>query len=730
MGNIIHEEIKNSLETMMSEQYVKHLLNTKISLSNKEVKSLNNLFRSRDSEETREQVKLNLLKGIFLSSVWFGDEAISQARKKWIFHYKAWGYEKNYVIEILVMVKKFHRIFNYSDKTMAYIETKISMSWLYEFYKNQEGSIETELIKQETNRAKYILPNGNVVETSVAKDLLAYLDLNFLKRKKHYIRKPYNLNNFESYRIVEIAVAISYLISVYDNVLTLIRRNHCFCDAKNINNSDIKNLVLLACKLKQVEEWETKIDFLDYNVTIEGRKTTITASNPQEEKSIVLAHIYRDMREMEITQSILFYQEKEIMSLERGCKKMKKYLLKNCVTKLDIPFHPKVRVDIPKTLIENFCGQEDFFLEEITAIAILSERLKITPNDFLQKKITKNANIGDVLRFQRFFIILDYCQTFLFESKTSEKKCINSLIPTCSQENLVEYLTPFIQNRQALIELLELFTYKKGEILDIQYSPLVNVGVGTMLPLSIIAQSNLTRNCIAQSRNRNLQTTNEGKEEPLVKETLKYFNDCTFPYQLFANKKIKFTNKNTECDVLVISDSRIIIFECKDTIHPVNLYEERATLDSIKKASSQLDIQFSAFSDRNFIEKFCNEHNLPNNNRKIQTCILLGNKLYHGCTHGSHPIRSLDALSMVLTTGIFRIQEGGWHIWGNNMYSEKELDKFLSDDYPLDKTMFNTLTKIETYLTVDNHKLVYESYSLDVRRVVTVLDSTFDSSVQ
>lgn len=79
------------------------------------------------------------------------------------------------------------------------------------------------------------------------------------------------------------------------------------------------------------------------------------------------------------------------------------------------------------------------------------------------------------------------------------------------------------------------------------------------------------RNTIAYSYLSKNEIVNEdGGKEPLVKVCENCFRQCSYKYKIFTKKKFKYKGKNGEIDVLVVSESDLIIIECKGPLMPTS----------------------------------------------------------------------------------------------------------------------------------------------------------------
>ncbi|WP_210367957.1 nuclease-related domain-containing protein [Bacillus sp. REN3] len=647
---------------------------------------------------------------ILTYSIWYPDEAVEEARKKGVFRYKAWGFKTNRAEFLLRKIKELYTLISYSDNTKQFIDKKLMLSWMFDFYKKSEE----ELIKyiKEHHRNRRRTRNGKaLVEEALFKELLAYADAMFYLNSRSY--EYINKNKLEGYGHEEISDGISYIIYLYNATIGIKSDSHYTVSAQYVLSDEIEEIILIACKVNQLQEWEICIDYFNYNVKSIERNLLIFDDTELFEKSIRLGYVRREMQEQ------LFYHEnikhsEENMSLSEIGGYIKDKLGEHLVKEVGTGALSRYRFEFPEPLFDLFQNPEmyqgKFFKEEVLSIAHNAREMIMNFEDACEKKITNNCTLNDVVFFQRFFSLMNLIASkILFNQKDWNKK-IRSLVPHFQYEGLIDILTVFMGERVKAEELLQLFTYKKDIKLDLQYTPFIEASGGLFFSNSLVTKSNLLRNCIAYSYLAKNQLVNQDDRETLVQECVRIFSERHQEYRVFSNKKFSFCGQNGEVDILVISDQDIIIIECKSPLNPTSNFEMRASVEHINKATKQLDHCKAAFMDKAFRKKYLKGLSIPDNPRSIHTCIVFGNRLFNGYSVNGHPIRYVRELDMILNNGHIYSAAGTWRVWQSEEFKQDELLSFLSPEHPLMISNFNSMDKVDQYMFIKGRKVCFETY--------------------
>lgn len=721
------KKILQQIDTMTIDQitevkFIQSLKENKVSLSNSDKRLLSNEisnFRKFDSQM--------ILRRILLYSIWCPDEAIEVSRKKGVFRYKAWGLKQNHAEDILKIIKSQYLLMQYSKDTRQFIETKLQLSWMFSFYKDSEEKLINYIKKHHKERRRVKVGNV-IVEDALFKELLAYVDCLFHFHTRSILRTNHiNKNLLDGYGEEEISESISYIIYLYNSIIGIKNDCHYTVSPGYVLSDEIEKIILIGCKVHQLQEWEVCVDYFSYRIRTIGNVCIIYDKEERLEKSIRLGYIRRDMQED------LFYMRNrnnnqgDMLPLSEVCDSIKNNFSDKLISNVGTGNLSRFRFEFPEILFAPFHNEfaNKLFEEEALSIGHCAKELIMNFHDASNKKITKNCTLNDVIMFQRFFILIDFVAGEILFQQKDKLKVIRSLIPCFKMEDLEKLLTIFIGDETKTKELISLFTYQQSIKLDLQYTPLLKSSGGIIFSTSLASKSNLLRNCIAYSYLLKNQIVNIDDLEPLVLECKNVFSSNHPEYQVFTNRKFSYLQQDGEIDVLVISKTDIIIIECKAPLNPTNNFEMRASYDHIYKAAKQLNLSKAAMGDFSFRKNFLKNLGIDNTPRNIYTCIVFGNRLFNGYTIESHPIRYIRELDMILNNGHIYSEAGIWRVWKNEEYSHSDLIDFLLPEYSLGISNLNSMDKVEQFMYIKGKKVIFETYAFNFAKVLMQYDKIF-----
>lgn len=715
--DILNELDCKSLETVMSVNYKDEIIKKHPNLSNSDIRALSsyiNKFRANGIEKT--------LKAIILFCFWSPDEAVETARKKGVFRYSVWGLEKNSTLYLLENIKNCEKIVSFSQNTIEYINTKIQMSWLFEFYKSSEHKL-ISMIKERHSKRKILKIGDIVLEEGLFKNLLAYLDIVF-----HNQTIPTTVNNknvLTGYSSEEISESISYIIFLFDKTIGIKSDAHYLLNAEYILSDEIEKLILLGCKMCTVQEWELCLDYFDYKVKTVDNQYTIFSSDENFEKSIKMGYVRNALQQMSFYNKG-FSKFEDSKGLVDFCRYTTKKLGNLLVKKVGKGVTARYQFPIPEIVFDLMKTPDaELYKEESLEFAYLASNVVSPYQDLLEKQVTNHCRLKDVVLFKRAFVILDLLLGTALYKQKDRNRIVSSLVPIMSEKQIIDFADRFIEDRTKTKELLDLFTYNPNYKLDLQYTPFLKIGHNYLIPFSLVGKSFLLRNCIEYSYLIKNQIVNQDDKEFLVLECKKTFEKRKELYTVFTNRKFKYDGRNGEIDVIVISDDDVLIIECKCPLYPTSNFELRGTFDHIKKASSQLDLASKAFNDPTFAEQYFKNLNISYKDRNVRTCVIMGNRLFNGWNIKSHPIRFIYELDMTINDGHIYSNIGNWRVWKDSDFSNNDLIDYLSPDSRFISSNFNSMNTVYESLSFKDKKLSFESYAFDLLKSVDTYDSYF-----
>ncbi|MCL2841369.1 MAG: hypothetical protein FWE05_11425, partial [Defluviitaleaceae bacterium] len=511
--------IKNMIDEigvmMIDTPYIVSLRSKKAHLSNSDKKRL--LKKLIHFREMNANEIINIIK---IYAIWEPDEAIYEARKKGVFRYRAHGFHGNVVLNVLNELILCQSMFNFSEETYSFLERKISLCWLYDYYALTEKRLIKYIKKSHKNR-KRIIRNRYHVETALFKELLVYIDVMFGNLDHAHdndaIMAHLHKNSLDDYGQEEISLAISYIIFLYEKVIGIKQDVVYFVDTKKIKSREMDSYILEACKLIEMEEWELAIDYFDYSANFNGNEWVIEDDGSNMEKSIRAGYVQRYSQE-----HIYNIRNKDIEAIKMGdiSASVKENLADKILEKVNDGELTRYRFRIPKLIFSYFSTENHtmLFHEEIMQIGYFARELCMDFDELCNKKITKNCTLLDLVLFKRFFSLMGYIiSEFLTEKKDESETVYLSLIPGISEKTLLGYANIFVNDIEKSKELLDLLVFNSATKLDLQYTPMIRASSTLLHPNFLFISSNLLRNVIAHSYYvKNQYPNDDGGLESLV----------------------------------------------------------------------------------------------------------------------------------------------------------------------------------------------------------------------
>jgi len=392
-------------------------------------------------------------------------------------------------------------------------------------------------------------------------------------------------------------------------------------------------------------------------------------------------------------------------------------------------------MQFPPQRLSNFLDTNSLFREERMILKELESNLFIDFKKVNEIPVSQSLSLFDIIKAQRLFAFMLFVITEYIDSNNLFKsKLFWRSMPVLQANDLKDLLADFWGEQKAK-EIFELFTWRleSKKIFDLQTYPFINVEDWIILPRGILANSELCRNVLQST---GFRFDSKSSEDPLVLE----MERCLKPVSsIFAtNLKYSFEGTQGEVDVLAVVDNCLFIFECKNSLHPCNMFELRTSYACIQEAA----IQLTRFQDlwqqeafRKYLAKKIKTHNhLPS---QLCSCIVMGNRMFSGLREQGHSVRPIRELCYIIYKGEILLnsyniydQDAGkksiikFKLWKEDQLKAEDLLGYIQED-SLHKCYFNSLIRIEQTIKLKNKFLVQESYSFSPERFFEQLVDNF-----
>ncbi len=610
---------------------------------------------------------------------------------------------KNVATEILKECKKN----NFFSEEKEYLNSIINFSFVYNFYQVIDKVILLEIKAFEKKHSK----------ESFIKTLLASVDYLFLS--EYYPEDKSVISEITGRTKEEISSAVSYLIYFYTNRIKNQNINTQFVSEEFLKSNELPRLIISACYNLDFREFEILIDHFNYSCVLENEKLLINPPFENFEKAIRLGYIRTDLQKM--TDKIETF---DALSFQK--------LVDDLNDKIDFDFfelandfgYERYRVKMPEPLfeklIENFILPNTLFEEEIIYLSLTFKEQLLTFDDLEKINLKKNLTLGEFLKIQRVFIIfyLFFAKGIFKIEKIKTDILLRSLIPSFTEEDLYTLLQKVFPIEK-IEDFLDLVCWDPGMdyIFDLQYHPILNFDKNFIIPLSVFTHSNSIRNAYASEYKRNnKELMSDGKIDPLVDALILSLKNAGI--ECYAQINIG----STDIDIVAVYDKVLFVFECKQSLLPVSIFDLRTTFDYIKKAEKQIDLIKQDFDEGNLIKKI--EQKTKKNIGEITNihgAIILSNRLFNGNIF-KYPVRNIHEITNMINKGVIRTDKGEFHLWPEKKLSSQFLIDYLSLKNEVYELLFNSLSKRTLTYDMLKPNIEFSTYFLDIKSSLSKME--------
>jgi hypothetical protein len=657
------------------------------------LKKAENAIRKGDFLTARN----TLIVSIFYQS----QETINVIRKKGLFRYSKYINRKCIVKNIASELFEICQIYGcLSVEFENYLRSIINFSTVLDSYNAFDKLFINEIKSFENN-----YPGKSLIKT-----LLSYADYLFLSDYLPTAEK--DLSNISGRTKEEISLAASFLIHFYTKRIRDKRINVSEVSVAYIK-SNISKLIIPSCYYLDFREMEILIDHFGYMCEQKSDRLLIIPPTEGFEKAIRVGYIRTGIQGLNDVMSHNF----ESVSMQEFVEELSKTNF-SFLKLVDSTGYSRYRLEMPEPvyeyIIENFIKPNTFFLEEILHLSISSKEQLLSFDDLHNITIKSDLTLFEFLKIRRVFFL--FYMLFKNELKKQGKietdVLIRSLIPIFSEARLRDFINKLYPEGK-IDSFLDVVCWEPGieSILDLQYQPVLFFENEYLIALSIFANSNSLRNLYASEyKKNNINLLRDGEVDPLVNKLVESLSEASI--ECYPQVSVGYT----DIDVMAIYDNVLFVFECKHSLHPVNLFDLRTTFDYIKKAEKQIDLVIDDFNKGELIKRIEKRLKINLNKiEKIQGTIILSNRLFNGNIF-KYPIRNIREVDNMLNVGTMKTSDGTFWLWENKKLSLDFLSDFLSKENKLVNLIYDSLSKRKMIYEFAKPIIEFNSYNLKMKK--------------
>lgn len=559
-------------------------------------------------------------------------------------------------------------------------------------------------------------------ENVALKTVLAVLNSRFY----HLTRADDSLSSLklDRYTIEDLSDAASHILGTYLQMFAI--HDQC-CDAIDVegvagSSPVYERLFLAAIRLTKFKDAETMIDGLPFQATWDRGAVRIASIDPDVEKSIRLGYI-QGQTQIALRARHLEADEGAALSvrdmIDRG---FERGVFGSLLELVEKPFR-RFRLALP-TAPEMFqIFRTDKVLRDELQILMMIDADRFSTLDPHQA-ITPLVTVMDLLKVQRYFNFI----SCLYQRKLEEIEdeadraylTFASTILVIAHHQLLEQVQLILGDEaksRAVIDLLTI-DYAANQ-LDLQYTPLIDLGMHYAIAPHVLAASNLPRNVVVANRLRPFALESG---DPMVSAVAEAFETAGFLVQ--SDLRMKISKRDIELDLVAWRDDVLFIFECKNAYHPCSVHETRNSFDHIQVGKDQLDVRrevFSNLDNQKMLFAKLGWEAAPTS--RLHTGIVIANRVFHGAGFNGHPVRQAHELINVLTSGTIG-GDADLRFWKSDAFTIDDLVTYLAGDSIAEKQL-QAFVRYPIEIDLGGKRLVFESHLFDMQRQMDIMMESY-----
>ena len=647
----------------------------------------------------------------------------SQGKKGWLLNFiiAFTIQDKNNAFDF-IKSRRILKIDSYQNNGLTYylvnklLENKSKLGLTTSEEKYLQSKLDLCSLSQEVNKLQDKLSKKIKKESpSIIRDLLIIGDRLFFESMKELIAGRISKE--------EIGEAISYLIFIYHKYNKKLNINTFSHDA-DLNNPKYKEYIHQALFIKKFEEADTLIDNFEYNCSYKNCNLLVFPSDNDFERSRKYGYIHSDIQTLNFALSII-KDNKEGLSFDHLIDLFYKELKDKVIILKEKPIS-RYTVQLMELLeLKATITQKDMFMDEYIEISSNAKENLLDINELLSFELYKSLTMWDLIIIKRIFSLLQgLLHRYLVEEVESRGQLdisYRSWLPVFTEHDIIKLIGYFIGEKKSKDFLLShSWPTNNDKVLDVQYSPLINIGEMYYFPVNIFKASNLFRNALINNKIRPRDSEDDETSNLVYSELKKHFSD--------VEKTIKFNKAgfHGDFDVIAHIDGVVYVFECKNIINPAGLYELRGAYQNLKTGFSQLKKCRNALLDKNFLEYFNKKLNWKISDQPtIVTCLVLSTRMFNGYTDGVNHVRPIYELLQIIRTGEIFLNDGSKiSLWNDNELTGNDIYQYI-ENRKLHSLIDQFMYEDSRNFHVADNKITFNTYQMDYVKFINKLKESF-----
>ncbi|MHC6223906.1 hypothetical protein ACYU03_03830 [Pseudomonas sp. X10] len=509
----------------------------------------------------------------------------------------------------------------------------------------------------------------------------------------------------------DFAEAFSTVVGIFKKRFGVTLSDWQRVDPDGLNGSNAYIFILTAAaQLNAFKQAEVMLDGLPYGARQVGNKVHVFSTDQIFEKTVRLGYVQQEKQSIirvQKTAELHHSSKLKMPSLIEEAKKLYDAGLKKFIYIKEEPVRRLVFA-VPHSVV-GVIGYKGLFIEEFLSVMKLDVD-DYSDDDPLVREIKPGINIRHLLHAQRLlsFIACMY-ELALEEMPEDERKFITaqSAINIIPRKGVVTSLTLGMPEEVAeeVINMLSLPV--EGDLIDIQYFPLIPAGDDIVFSSRVLSASNIARNIYVSNR---LHKGWPVGCDPMIVKLRSALLEAGFLVEIEVGLPF---GKDLDADILAYKDGMLLFLECKHVYHPCNMHEMRNTLWHIEKGGSQLKARVPLLSDsKNLDSLLCQVGWGHAKVDKVRGSIVTSTRVLHGWKVDGYPVIQANEFINVLVRGFIAGPEGNYHFWEGDKLAVRDIDLYLDGVTIIDDQLSGMKSRLEVH-PYGASQLIYETWSVN-----------------
>lgn len=641
------------------------------------------------------EIVIGMSRFVFLSNF---PNRFENIRKKGVLRPSKYEYETKVLKEIIKYLndKKY-----FNEDELRYFRNVNALLKIAPDIKDEKLKV-IEAIKSRKNFLKNSLAIGEMIFNDLHYDIDSFFS-------KDTLHEVYYSKNKES-----ILESVSMIVGFHKEIYQKIDSNEINFLDEAIDKSFYQRIFFYAYKIKEFNEAEIKIDFYDYDLVFDDKKSYVLV-NVDFEKSKVFGYAKAEMRNRNRCIQLLNKVGGHFKSFHDYLNNLWEERKNDGEPLYFIKTDPVERIVVNSIFNEgvNLFNNDNLFLEEFSSLVnAFDENYN---KNLYYKKIYEDFTILDVIKIQRFFYYISFIYKKVYELIKNEKGedyafllRKRSVIPVIKDGNLYDILVRISGKEQEkcknFIDKFTNFYEDKNDVIDLQYKPLLKSDDNYLVMPTVLAFSNLIRSF---SVTENVHLSSYDDIDYMILDVESAFKEQGF----FVEKD--FDYGVDEVDVVALKDNNLFLFECKNPYHPVNDFELRNTFHHISKGFSQLDKFKRIMTDQSRFKNFLSKLEIDySKDLSIHYGVINANRAMCGFSKDGFKVFHANELINFIKSGIIISNDKNYHCWDSDTFTVKDFIAYINGD-KITNDFHDCMADQLYFMPYRNHLLGLKTFSFD-----------------